>query len=80
MERTDSSGEVIVNFDSHGIWTMFPDDDAPVLRYVHVASRPQWPKELHEQYLKALDERDEAIERAEKSEDLLKYLRELFLQ
>jgi len=41
------------------------------------SERPKWPEELHEQYMKVLDERDKAIERAEQSEELLRYLREL---
>jgi len=80
MECANSSGEVIVHFDSFGIWTMFPDDEVPQLRYVAKDSRPDWPKELHEQYMKILDERDKAIERAEQSEELLRYLRELLFQ
>lgn len=42
-----------------------------------VRSRPDWPKDIYEQYIRTLDERDKAIERAEKSEELLRYLREL---
>lgn len=42
--------------------------------------RPDWPTDIYEQYIVTLDERDKAIERAEKSEELLRYLRELLFQ
>lgn len=46
-------------------------------RLIQLAKQAGWPEELHEQYMKVLDERDKAIERAEQSEELLRYLREL---
>jgi hypothetical protein len=74
MECANSSGEVIVNFDASGVWTMFPDDDAPVLRYTSIAKRPDWPKELHREYLNALDERDAAIEEADRYKRIIEAL------
>ena len=46
-------------------------------RLLQLAKQAGWPEEIHKQYLETLDERDKAIERAETSEELLRYLREL---